>query len=76
VIALIALTSAFAIALGALLTGTSVRERAEVRRTLRSLEGYEMDMKGMREQEMVGTLAERVLAPVGKSASARRSLTA
>ena len=67
-IALIALTSAFAIALGALLTGTSVRERAEVRRTLRSLEGYEMDMKGMREQEMVGTLAERVLAPVGKSA--------
>ncbi len=67
-IALIAAFFAVAIALGAFLVGSSARERSAVRRTLRSLEGYETETKGLRDQEMVGTLTERVLAPVGKSA--------
>ena len=67
-IALIAAFFAVAIALGAFLVGSSARERAAVRQTLRSLEGYEIETKGLRDQEMVGTLTERVLAPVGKSA--------
>lgn len=67
-IALIAAFFAAAVALGAFLVGSSARERAAVRQTLRSLEGYEIETKGLRDQEMVGTLTERVLAPVGKSA--------
>lgn len=67
-IILIAVIVACAMALGAFLVGSSVRERAEVRRTLRSLEGYELETKGLRDQEMVATLSERVFAPIGRRA--------
>ncbi len=67
-IILIAAIFAGAMALGAFLVGSSVRERAEVRRTLRSLEGYELETKGLRDQEMVASLSERVFAPIGKGA--------
>ena len=66
--ALIALAMAAAVALGAFLVGSSVRERGAARRSMRALDDYELQTRGLREQEMVGTLAERVLAPVGRGA--------
>ncbi len=54
-----------AIVLGVFVTGASVRERAEVRRSLRALEGYQIT--GVRDQEMLAGFGARVLEPMGKS---------
>jgi tight adherence protein C len=54
-----------AVVLGVFVTGTAVRERAEVRRSLRALEGYQIT--GVRDQEMLAGFANRVLEPLGKS---------
>ncbi len=54
-----------AVVLGVLATGWSVRERAEVRRSLRSLEGYQIT--GVRDQEMLAGFGARVLEPIGVS---------
>ena len=67
-IVLVAVAFAAAVVLGAVVAGSSMRERAQVRRSLRSLDGYAVETKGLREAEMVETLAERVLAPVGRGA--------
>lgn len=67
-IVLVAVAFAAAVVLGAVVAGSSMRERAEVRRSLRSLDGYAVETKGLREAEMVETLAERALAPVGRGA--------
>ncbi len=52
-----------AVVLGVLVTGTAVRERAEVRRSLRALEGYQIT--GVRDQEMLSGFGQRVLEPIG-----------
>lgn len=52
-----------AVVLGVLVTGMSVRERAEVRRSLRALEGYQIT--GVRDQEMLAGFGQRVLEPIG-----------
>jgi tight adherence protein C len=54
-----------AVVLGVLVTGTAVRERAEVRRSLRALEGYQIT--GVRDQEMLSGFGQRVLEPLGTS---------
>jgi len=54
-----------AVALGVLVTGVSVRERAEMRRSLRALEGYQIT--GVRDQEMLAGFGARVLEPLGNS---------
>jgi tight adherence protein C len=59
---IIAVISA-AVMLGALVTGISVRERADMRRSLRALEGYQIT--GVRDQEMLAGFGARVLEPLG-----------
>lgn len=54
-----------AVALGVLVTGVSVRERAEMRRSLRALEGYQIT--GVRDQEMLAGFGARVVEPLGNS---------
>ena len=44
---------------------TIVAERAETRRSLRALEGYHIAVQ--RDQEMLATFGDRVLAPLAKS---------
>ncbi len=52
-----------AVVLGVLVTGMSVRERADMRRSLRALEGYQIT--GVRDQEMLAGFGQRVLEPIG-----------
>ncbi len=62
---LIALGFGLAAALAAITVLTIVSERAETRRSLRSLEGYQVTVQ--RDQEMLATFGDRVLSPLGSS---------
>lgn len=53
-----------AVLLGVLTVSTQVRQRAEVRRSLRAIQGYRVE--GVREQEMLESLGTRVLQPVSE----------
>lgn len=59
---LITLTSAAAILLFAYWVSSGVTERADVRNSLRQLDGYQI--QGVRDQEMLQPVSERVLTPV------------
>ena len=62
---LIALGFGLAAALAAITILAIVGERAETRRSLRSLEGYQIAVQ--RDQELLASFGDRVLAPLGKS---------
>jgi len=66
VIALTAAAAAASVAFVIFVVGSSVSKRAEVRRALHSLEGYEPEPRNTRKRETAGTLAERVVAPFGR----------
>lgn len=59
---LITLTSATAILLFAYWVSSGITERADVRSSLRQLDGYQI--QGVRDQEMLQPVSERVLTPV------------
>jgi tight adherence protein C len=61
-ILLITLTSASAILLFAYWVSSGITERADVRNSLRQLDGYQI--QGVRDQEMLQPVSERVLTPV------------
>lgn len=60
-LALIVLCAAGAVAMGMVTAMAAGRERAEVRRSLRALDGYQVS--GVRDREMLAPFGERVLAP-------------
>jgi tight adherence protein C len=71
-LALVALCFAAAMIFAVVTVSTTVQERASVRRSLRSIEGYRI--QGVRDQEMLQSLGDRVVAPVlgGMTRLARR----
>jgi len=72
VLLLVSLFFAAAMVLAVVTVSTTVQERASVRRSLRSIEGYRI--QGVRDQEMLQSLGERVVAPLlgGMTRIARR----
>jgi tight adherence protein C len=63
---LIALAFAAAIVLGVVAVSTTWQERALSRRSLQALDGYQIQST-VREQEVIGDIGSRVLAPVGRA---------
>jgi tight adherence protein C len=65
----IALAFAAAIGLAVYTVSSSLQERAIMRRSIQALEGYELQGASVREQEMLGNIGARVIAPVGAAVS-------
>ena len=68
---MIALVLAVAVAALTFVIGTVTAERADVRESLRRLEGYQI--QDVRDQEMLVPITERVFAPLVRRLDRRRT---
>jgi tight adherence protein C len=67
-VVLIALAFAAAIGLAVYTVSSSVQQRAVMRRSISALDTYQLQGASVREQEMIGNIGARVIAPVGAAA--------
>jgi len=65
-VVLIVVLAMAAVALGSWAVSTSIEARQSVQRSIRAVSGYGGRGVSVREQEMLETVADRVLAPVGR----------
>lgn len=63
---LVTLCFATAMVLAVIAVSSTVQERAEVRRSLRAIEGYRI--QGVRDQELLQSIGERIVAPLSGAA--------